>query len=309
MWVNTNFFDVFDASKYDLIQTGRGGNPEYPFTHIHNTPIIDSIHIMGGIDNQYNISRVMHITKWSADIWAHKGGDAHRVRLVSHPMIIEEGSSASLKQELGLEGKMVFGFHQRNSDEIFSPIPLEAYAQIETDNTHFIVLGGSPLYQKQAETLGIKHITFLPHTGDKEKIYSFLKTLDVYAHGRKDGEINSTAMAEAMFFGKPIISHTSHIHNGHVECIGNAGLVVDTVPEYVAGLQKFFQTDFLRQTSQAAKEQFARLYEATGQMKNIIEIYKEAVACPYPHPIRRKISSFRVRFYIFKLIQKIKQII
>ena len=45
---------------------------------------------MGGIDNQYNISRVMHITKWSRDRWIFKGGDKNRAVLVSHPMIIDE---------------------------------------------------------------------------------------------------------------------------------------------------------------------------------------------------------------------------
>lgn len=303
-WVNTNFFEVFKG-KYDLIQTGRAGNPEYPFTKIKNIPIIDSIHVMGGIDNQYNISRVMHITNWSAQNWIKRGGDKNRIRIVSHPMIINEGTSNSLKNELNLENKMVYGFHQRNSDEIFSDIPLLAYKEIENENTHFIILGGSNLYQKQAKELAIKNITFLPHTGDKDKIYSFIKTLDVYAHGRKDGEINSTAMAEAMFFGKPILSHTSKIHNGHIECIGEAGIVVDTVPEFIQGLKNFLDKDFLNKKSELAKLQFEKLYEVNGQMKNIVEIYKDAVANPYPKKISRIISSLRLRFYIFKIIEKL----
>ncbi len=307
-WINNNFFEVF-KNNYDLIQTGRAGNPEYPFNEIKNIPIIDSIHIMGGIDNQFNISRVMHITQWSADKWVRKGGDKNRVRLVSHPMIINEGQSVSLKQKLNLEDKMVFGFHQRDSDEIFSDVPLAAYKQIENDTTHFIVLGASSLYQKQANELGIKNITFLPMTSSRDEIYSFIRTLDVYAHGRKDGELNSTAMAEAMYFGKPILSHTSAIHNGHVECIGDAGMTVDTIPEYVDGLKKFFDPEFLKKKSDLAKIQFEKLYEANGQMKNIITIYKEAAANPYPHKFARIISSFRIRFYIYKLIEKIKKII
>lgn len=305
MWVNTNFFDVFKQNYYNIIQTGRGGNPEYPFTHIKNIPIVDSIHIMGGVDNQYNISRVMHITNWSAKKWISRGGDKHRVRLVSHPMIIEEGASISLRTSLHLEDKMIFGFHQRNSDEIFSSLPLDAYKHIETENTHFIILGGSSLYQKQAKELGIKNITFLPHTGDRDTIYSFLKTLDIYAHGRKDGEINSTAMAEAMYFGKPIISHTSQTHNGHVECIGDAGLVVDTLEQYIEGLKKFFTISYLEEKSKLAKIQFQKLYEARGQMDNIINIYNEVIVNPYPHKLARIISSFKIRFYLFKLFQKI----
>ena len=305
-WINTNFFEVF-KNEYDLIQTGRAGNPEYPFIKIKKNPIIDSIHVMGGVDNQFNISRVMHITNWSAQNWVKRGGDKNRIRIVSHPMIINEGESFSLKKELGLENKLVFGFHQRNSDEIFSNIPLLAYKEIENENNHFIILGGSSLYQKQAEDLGIKNIIFLPHTGDKNKIYSFIKTLNVYAHGRKDGEINSTAMAEAMFFGKPIISHTSKVHNGHIECIGDAGMVVDTVSEFVEGLKKFEDKDFLNKKSELARAQFEKLYEVNSQMRNIINIYKDAVQNPYPNKISRFVSSFRLRFYIFKIIEKLKK--
>ena len=46
-------------------------------------------------------------------------------------------------------------------------------------------------------------------------------------------------MAEAMYFGKPIISHTSDIHNGHIECIGEGGLVVNNLSEYIKGLKSF----------------------------------------------------------------------
>ena len=44
-WVDTNFWEVFNESDYDIIQTGRSGHPEYPFIHIINTPIVDSIHL------------------------------------------------------------------------------------------------------------------------------------------------------------------------------------------------------------------------------------------------------------------------
>lgn len=305
-WVKTNFWDLFKNNTYDIIQTGRAGNPEFPFNKIKNTPIVDSIHVMGGVDNQYNISRVMHITQWSADKWIKKGGDSYRVRLVSHPMIINEGNSCSLKKDLGLEDNLIFGFHQRASDEIFSDIPLLSYKEIENSHTHFILLGGSRLYRQQAEDLGIRNITFLEHTGDKEKIYSFLKTIDVYAHGRKDGEINSTAMAEAMFFGKPIISHTSEIHNGHIECIGDAGIVVNTREEYTQNLHKFFDKNFLDKKSDSAKIQFQKLYEVQIQMKNIVDIYKEVLINPYPNKIFRYLSTFRLKFYIFKIIEKLK---
>lgn len=306
-WVGTNFWDLFSLKKYDLIQTGRAGAPEYPFTKIKDTPIIDSIHFLGGIDNQFNISRVLHITQWSADRWVAQGGDKHRVKVISHPMLVDGTIGTSMRKKLELDGKIIFGFHQRDSDEIFSDIPLAAFKKIENNTVHFILLGGGKKYRAQAEELGIKNITFLDFTGDKEVIYSFLKTLDIYAHGRKDGEVNSTAMAEAMYFGLPIISHLSPIHNGHIECIGNTGKVVATKEEYVAAMKEYCEPSVRKSLSLLAKERFNDLYEEKKQMNHIIEIYKEAIADPYPHPLLRHISSLRIKFITKKVIEKARK--
>ncbi len=237
-WVNTNFWQKFDENKYDIIQTGRAGHPEYPFYKIKRTPIIDSLHLSAGVDNQYNISRVMHITKWSSDKWIKMGGDRKRVVIVSQPMEIDPIKN-NLRNKLNLNEKFIFGFHQRIDDNIFSPLPLEAYKKNETEKTEFLIMGGSNLYSEQAKKLEIKNFKQIPHSGKPQDIYDFLQTLNVYAHGRKDGEVNSTAIAEAMFFGLPIISHISSINNGHIECIGEAGMVVKNEIEYAGELKKY----------------------------------------------------------------------
>lgn len=298
-WRDSDFWEKFDETNYDLIQTGRAGYPEYPFNRIRKTPIVDSIHIMAGVDNQFNISRVMHITKWSADRWIRMGGDKNRVVLVSHPMEMPEGPFDDLRAELGIDDKIVFGFHQRNSDDIFSPIPLAAYATIESDRTVFVLLGGGNRYREQARVLGVRNVHFLDHSGDSKRIHAFLNTLDVYAHGRKDGEINSTAMAEAMYFGLPIVSHTSDIHNGHIECISNAGTVVHTQEEYAQELEKLMHdTEYRRARAQNSRSRFLENYELKGQIRHIESIYEDVVRNPFPNPSSRFLSSFRL-YYIF----------
>jgi glycosyltransferase involved in cell wall biosynthesis len=286
-WIGTNFWNLFDESKYDIIQTGRAGHAEYPFCNIKHTPIVDSIHTLAGVDNQYNIARVMHITKWSADKWIKMGGDKERVVFVSHPMEIH-AEVENMRSELLLGEAFVFGFHQRVDDNIFSDIPLQAYAKIESDSTYFVIMGGSPLYSKQAKDLGIKNFIQLPHSGNPQTIYSFLQTLNVYAHGRKDGELNSTAMAEAMYFGLPIVSHYSSMANGHVECIADAGLVVHTISEYADELKKFLQNkEYLSLRSKNSKNRFKNFYELKGQMKKISEIYESVIQNPFPYKGRR----------------------
>lgn len=299
IWLDkTNFFDVF-KNDYDLIQTGRCGLYEEPFCSIKNIPIVDSLHYVVGVDNQYNISRTMHISEFSKRKWIEQGGDKDRIVMVSHPMIIPEIDFIDYRKELGLENKFIFGFHQRNDNAIFSDIPFKAYKEVESDNNVFVLLGGGEAYKSQAHELGIKNIHFLPHTGDINKIHSFLQMLDVYAHGRKDGELNSTAIAEAMYYGKPIISHLSDSFNGHVECIGYAGYVVDSVSEYADYLKKLeTEKNFYSKLSKNALFQFNKLYDSEKQMQNIIQVYMDVIKNPYPNNLKRLFLDIKQQFPI-----------
>lgn len=293
-WLGTDFWEKFDKNNYDIIQTVRSGHKEYPFTKIRNTPIIDILGLDAGVDNQFNIARVMQICNWIADRWSSRGGDKKRVEIISLPVQMKSGDMKNMRDILKLQNKFVIGMHQRPSNEIYSDIPLQAYKNIETNDTAFILLGGSTSYQIQARELGLKNIHFLETTGDMDTVSSFLKTLNVYAHGRKDGEVNSQAMAEAMYFGLPIVSHRSSVNNGHVECIADAGVVVDEndICGYATELRKLQNnTEYYTMRSRAAKQRFIDNYELYGQMKRIESIYESVITDSFPHPVRRFLYS------------------
>jgi len=301
VWVGTDFWEKFNENNYDIIQTGRAGYPEHPFTKIIKTPIVDSLHLSSGVDNQYNISRVLHISKWSADQWIKKGGDAKRVEIISTFIEAPDKEYTNLRKELNIDNKFVFGFHQRKDDWIYSPIPLEAYKMIENDDTVFLMLNGSDLYKKQAHDLEIKNIIFLPFAETQEDIYIFLSTLNVFSHGRKDGEVNSAAMAEAMYFGLPIVSHTSSYGNGHIECIGEAGKVLDNIPDYANELKKLMNDKvYYEFRSSEAKKRFVERYELKNQISRIVKIYEDVVNNPFPNKIRR--------FY-FNMLNQLKKLV
>lgn len=299
IWIDeTNFFDVF-KNNYDLIQTGRCGLYEEPFCDIKNIPIIDSYHYVVGVDNQYNVSRVMHISKFSRDKYLEMGGDKDRVVMVSHPMIIPEVNFRDFRAELGLQGKFVYGFHQRNDDAIFSDIPLKAFKEVSNENNAFVILGGGENYKKQAQELCLNNVYFLDHTGNPEIIYNFIKMLDVYAHGRRDGELNSTAIAEALHFGKPVVSHISEEFNGHVECIADAGFVVENYLDYAQKLREIEQNkELYNDLSQKALNRFDEMYNYEKQMQNIMDIYRDVVKNPYPDKLKRLYFNFKQFFPI-----------
>ncbi len=291
-WVGTDFFEKFNEEAFDIIQTCRAGHKEFPFTKIRKKPIIDIIALSSGSDNQYNIARVLHICSWSVKGWVKRGGDKIRARIVSLPIAIEGDTKEDRRIELSLHNKFVYGMHQRTSNDIFSPFPLLAYSQMETQATAFVLMGGGDKYKKQAEELGIKNIHFLEATGDVSKVFSFLRTLDVYAHGRKDGEVNSQAMAEAMYVGLPIVSHVSKINNGHIECIKDAGKVVETVSEYQEELARLRdEGEYYAFRREKALERFRENYEVHGQIKRYIDIYEDVYKNPFPKPIRRFLIS------------------
>ena len=80
-------------------------------------------------------------------------------------------------------------------------------------------------YQQQASDLGLINFTQMNHTGDDNVIHSLLNSLDVYTHGRSDGETFGLVLTEAMFHGLPLISHSAQ-NNAQKEVIGNAGKVL-----------------------------------------------------------------------------------
>lgn len=296
-WLDeTNFFDLFN-DNYDIVQTGRCGLHEEPFSNI-KSPIVDSLHYIVGVDNKYNTARVMHISEFSRDMWIKKGGDKERIVMVSHPIIIPEVKYIDLRAELNLENKFIFGLHQRNDDMIFSEIPLKAYKDVESPKNAYVLVGGSEKYRQQAKELGLKNVHFIGHTSDSSMIHSFLRTIDVYAHGRFDGELNSTAIAEALYYGKPIVSHISKEgFNGHVECIADGGFVVDSYEEYAQKLKEIEQDKNLyNNLCIKAKNRFDEMYDFNKQMENIIEIYREVVKNPYPNKLRRLYLDIKQRF-------------
>ena len=144
-WVKTNFWDLFKEENYDVIQTGRAGHPEYPFIHIKETPIVDSIHLSGMIDNQANIFKVIHICQTNAEIWTKCGGNSDKIQIIYPPVLLDEDREyiKNLRDELNIPEKaFVFGMHQRNDTEIYSPVPLEAFKKLQKNNDkiHFVLL-------------------------------------------------------------------------------------------------------------------------------------------------------------------------
>lgn len=274
-WVNTNFWEVFDESQYDLVQTAKAGHPEYPFNRM-DIPVCELVTLDAGSDDTQNIAWSILVSQTQRARWIQSGGNLLRSSVIPVP-VFAPTSNENLRQSLGiLSGDVVAGFHQAPRDEIFSDIPLRVFSELFKPNRHFIILSGSRKYRQQALDLGLRNVHFLDFNSDPDLLSLFLNSLDIFSHGRKDGETFGTVFAEAMIHGKPCLSHISpHGSNGHIETIGPAGYVESDLDSYARRLEELFSNEELRDGLGAiAIEHAKNYYSFDNSLLELIQVYQ-----------------------------------
>jgi len=237
LWMNKiNYFWFwlkFKKNYYDVVQITNFSWDEYPYNSFYGENVCQFVVFAPFCDFPCIKLSILN-SQWLKDKWVSTGGNADEAVVIPVPTW-KPLTDENMRKELGIaDDVFVCGFHQRKHDDIFSDVQLKAYDIIENDKTHMIVLNGSDLYKKQAEELMIKNITFIDYLKTEEDMSRFFNTLDLYTHGRKDGETYGTIFVEAMIHGVPCISHLSGIQDAMEETIGKGGYVVERNPNTYA---------------------------------------------------------------------------
>jgi hypothetical protein len=279
-WVNTDFWSQFDECQFDIVQTAKSGPAEYPF-HMMRLPVVEYVVLGAGVDFSSNIACTVHASQWQRRRWVEEGGKIEKSVVIPIPAN-EPATDRNIRKELDIpQSALVAGFHQQVSDAIYSELPLAAFSLIEQPRFYFAILGGSEKYLHQAKKLGLRNIRFVPHTGNSESISAFLNTLDIFTHGRFDGEVFGAVLAEAMIHGKPCMSHLSTIANAQSETIGPGGFVVDGAAAYAQGILRLFDDSKLRmQLGDAARRHALRYYSLESAANRLAQIYEHVVSRP-----------------------------
>tara|TARA_R110000851_G_scaffold78423_1_gene173020 strand:- start:5315 stop:6436 length:1122 start_codon:yes stop_codon:yes gene_type:complete len=279
-WVDTDFWALFDEEKYDIVQTGRSGYREYPFDRMKKSLFVDSIHGCGanGIEKRENIAATVLLSDAHTAEWLRQGGDRHKINIISPLVEMPPKTESPTRRNHGISDKsFVFGMHQGSRDDIFSPTPLEAYSLIENDETMFVMLGGSSKYRAQASRLGLSNIKFLDFTGNSQKIHEFVASLDVFSHGRNDGEVCSAAIIEALYHKKPVITHTG-LNMGHLEQVAECGFMSHTASEYARYMVILLKNKSLYDIlSERAWEKYSRVYSLETNIEKYTKLYRGIV--------------------------------
>lgn len=276
-WINTDFWKKFNESDYDFISTAMYCNTEYPFYKIKK-PIIASLLFGTQVDLTRNIVHSFLPSEWLRQKWIKNGGSKKKSSVIPIP-VQKPLNINNFRKKFNIKNShIVAGFHQRVNDNIFSNIPLNAFKNFDRKNFYFIIMGGSTKYRKQAKKLKLKNVIFLPHNSDNFVISNFLNTLDIFAHGRSDGETYGTVFAEALIHGLPCISHYTGIDDAQKKTMGSHGLFAKDLNEYTLYLKKLFYDNNYRQNLTMGAKEFAdKNYGLSIAEKKIITSYKKII--------------------------------
>ena len=272
-WIGTDFFDIFNESEYDYLVTAGDGRKEFPYYHLKQIPIIHTVHGWHA-HNANNIHKSVLLCNWQAQKWIANGGDPTKMEVIPPLIPIPDFKPSTLRQTHNIPpDALVFGLHQASG--VASLISLEAFSEIVADNIYYVILGGDEQHRAFCKNKGVRNVIFLPLEPDASKVQSFVDGIDVYAHCRRDGEVCSACLIEAMAHGKPIISHMGNgINLGHLEQVEGIGLVTNNVREYAEEMLRHFEEPYRRESSIKTTQKYLSTYEHGVVADKILELIK-----------------------------------
>jgi hypothetical protein len=272
-WVDTDFFDKFDEDKYEYLITGGNGESEFPYNQLKKIKIIHTVHGEHPF-NQENIVKSVLLCNWQANKWLNNGGDSSKLEIIPSIVYTPDKYSKTLREKYKIPNDaFVYGFHQRNDNNISSTVSLEAYSKLEDDNTYFALLGGTEVHKTYVSNNNLKNVIFVDYTSSVNDIHDFLNGIDVYAHCRVDGEVCSASIIEAMYHQKPLISFPG-LNMGHLEQLEDCGKMTYTIDDYRNEMINLKDKEYYNQMSKRVKNKYDSFYHYKIVEDKILNIIK-----------------------------------
>ena len=268
------FYEIIKEIKPFIMHRQTSGQPEMPFV----PPIVEQVNhvistaIFGHVDESIPLSRVIYISNHMQHCAGVFGPTIRMIGIPVEAPLTQE----NLREELNIpQDAFVFGRLGRDDNDIYDPVNLIGFSQVEDDNTYFVALSPSDFLKDKATELGITNIRYVDKTVDDVRISKFYNTLNVLAHSRKDGECNPGNIWEGFAHGKPVVSHYGIPYNGHIQEIGNCGFVVgrkDNFHNVWQNLNPSSITDILEYARSIGVENFT-CEDSSNSIKNNQEEY------------------------------------
>lgn len=225
--IEVDYLTKLNDYGLDILQTHRPGNDTWALPNFENIQfnfkiVETNFHGYNGSKSDFRIypSQAMVNFMSPSNIPSE---------IIPNPILLQQKAP---KLEI-CKDKFVYGRIGRPDANIYSNINLQAYKEIETDDTMFLYVAPNSRAIDDAKNLGIKNIHFINPTVDEKLISSFYYSIDVLCHSNSLGETFGNTIAEGMMYGKPVISH-----------IGMKGWP-QAQPELLGDMKELFITDNL----------------------------------------------------------------
>ena len=233
----------------------------------------------GKPEHQRKLTRIIFPSQWLKEMGAPWSKKDPRCTLLYCP-IEKPATEQNLRSELGIDPQtFVIGRIGRNADDIYDPISLRAYKEIESDLTLFLAVAPPPRMKADAQAFGIRRIRYLEPTVDELYLSKFYNTLDAFAHARLDGETFGCVIAEAMKHSLPILTHRSHVRNSQLELVDDSCGFITNQNDWQAYAKALLQLrDHPSERKQMGKNALAKalkFYEAGTITQKLEEMYLE----------------------------------
>jgi glycosyltransferase involved in cell wall biosynthesis len=225
-YLETDFSELAKKNEFDIIHFARSGYFEWPFNE-RISPIQIETNIFGFRDNTEFLDCSIAICDTIEKI--RNGSDY----VIYNPIPLPNLDDKNLKEEYGIKkDEFVFGRIGRKSN--FHNISIKSLKKLKKEGIKFkyIIIGACEKIINTIKSSNLENeCIILNETNDDYLIHKFHNTIDLFLHYRSDGECHSTAIAQSMMYGKPVISHFAG-YNGQVETIKDGGFVCRDENEY-----------------------------------------------------------------------------
>ena len=215
-FTNVNELNQFDI---DIVNTHRSGNdnwflPNFETTNFKFKVIETNFHGYNQTKSDFRIYP-------SDAILGYLQPCSIPYSVIANP-ILPKISNEDFRSEYNIGNKFVYGRIARPDTNIYLRTNLEAYKQIESDDTVFLYVAPNEMARQDAQALNIKNIIFVEPTSDELKVSKLYNTFDVLCHSNLLGETFGNTIAEAMIHGKPVVTHIGKVNwpQAHKELIG-----------------------------------------------------------------------------------------
>lgn len=275
--VNIGINDISSLNNYglDILNTHRPGNDFWHLVNFETTKFNFKI-----VETNFHGA-----VQTKADIRVYPSNTMiknHNVPFVIIPNPVEPPiTNENFREEFNLKDKFIYGRLSPSRKEIYSITNLMAYKKIENEDNFLLYVAPCEQAKIDAKNLGIQNIMFIDEIIDNKTIHKLYNTFDVFCHSNLMGETFGMTIAEAMMFGKPVITHIGMAlwPQAHKELLGEktelfiSENIVERYSELMLKLKNNEQ--YYYEISTYLKNRADNLYNYLKVADNYVQLYKK----------------------------------